>query len=105
MYLREKMLLAFEEAERRRVAIGTGERLTFVIVGGGPTGVELAGSLAEIGRKAMGPDFPNLRLDDLNILLVEGGSRVLSGFSPHLSVKAAAALKRKGVTIKLNSPG
>jgi NADH:ubiquinone reductase (H+-translocating) len=103
VYLREKMLLAFEEAERRRMAIGTGERLTFVIVGGGPTGVELAGALAEIGRKAMGPDFPNLRLDDLNILLVEGGSRVLPGFSPDLSAKAAAALKRKGVTIKLNS--
>jgi NADH:ubiquinone reductase (H+-translocating) len=103
VYLREKMLLAFEEAERRRMAAGTGERLTFVIVGGGPTGVELAGSLAEIGRKAMGPDFPNLRLDDLNILLVEGGARVLPGFSPDLSAKAAAALERKGVTIKLNS--
>jgi NADH:ubiquinone reductase (H+-translocating) len=103
VYLREKMLLAFEEAERRRMVIGTGEPLTFVIVGGGPTGVELAGSLAEIGRKAMGPDFPNLHLDDLNILLVEGGSRVLSGFSPDLSANAAAALKRKGVTIKLNS--
>ena len=103
VYLREKMLLAFEEAERRRMAIGTGERLTFVIVGGGPTGVELAGSLAEIGRKAMGPDFPNLRLNDLAILLVEGGSRVLPGFSSDLSLNAAAALERKGVTIKLNS--
>ena len=81
----------------------TGERLTFVIVGGGPTGVELAGALAEIGRKAMGPDFPNLRLDDLAILLVEGGSRILPGFSSDLSAKAAAALERKGVTIKLNS--
>ncbi|TKB67689.1 MAG: NAD(P)/FAD-dependent oxidoreductase [Nitrospira sp.] len=103
VYLREKMLLAFEEAERRRMATGTGERLTFVIVGGGPTGVELAGSLAEIGRKAMGPDFPNLRLDDLNIMLVEGGARVLPGFSPDLSAKAAAVLERKGVTVKLNS--
>ena len=103
VYLREKMLLAFEEAERRRIAIGTGERLTFVIVGGGPTGVELAGALAEIGRKAMGPDFPNLRLDDLAILLVEGGSRVLPGFNPDLSAKAAIALERKGVTVKLNS--
>jgi NADH dehydrogenase len=103
VYLREKMLLAFEEAERRRMVIGTGDRLTFVIVGGGPTGVELAGALAEIGRKAMGPDFPHVRLDDLNILLVEGGSRVLPGFSSDLSAKAAAALERKGVTVKLNS--
>jgi NADH:ubiquinone reductase (H+-translocating) len=103
VYLREKLLLAFEEAERRRIATGTQSRLTFVIVGGGPTGVELAGALAEIGRKAMGPDFPNLRLDDLTILLVEGGSRVLPGFTPDLSAKAAVALERKGVTIKLNS--
>ena len=52
----------------------------------------------------MGPDFPNLRLDDLAILLVEGGSRILPGFSPDLSAKAATALERMGVTIKLNSP-
>jgi NADH:ubiquinone reductase (H+-translocating) len=103
VYLREKMLLAFEGAERRRIATDTGERLTFVIVGGGPTGVELAGALAEIGRKSMGPDFPHLRLDDLAILLVEGGSRILPGFDSDLSAKAAAALERKGVTIKLNS--
>lgn len=101
--LRENMLLAFEEAERRRIATGTQERLTFVIVGGGPTGVELAGALAEIGRKAMGPDFPTLRLEDLAILLVEGGARILPGFAPDLSGKAAVALERIGVTIKLNS--
>ena len=102
--LREKMLLAFEEAERRRIATGTQERLIFVIVGGGPTGVELAGALAEIGRKAMGPDFSNLCLDDLAILLVEGGTRILPGFKADLSAKATAALERMGVTIKLNSP-
>jgi NADH dehydrogenase len=102
--LREKMLLAFEEAARRRTASHTQDRLTFVIVGGGPTGVELAGALAEIGRKAMGPDFPTLRLDDLAILLVEGGSRILPGFSPDLSAKAATALEHMGVTVKLNSP-
>ena len=103
VYLREKMLLAFEKVERRRIDTGIQDRLTFVIVGGGPTGVELAGALAEIGRKAMGPDFPNLRLGDLAILLVEGGSRILPGFDPDLSAKAATALERKGVTIKLNS--
>ena len=101
--MREKMLLAFEEAERRRAAGGPDEPLTFVIVGGGPTGVELAGALAEIGRKAMGPDFPTLRLDDLYILLVEGGPRILPGFSADLSVKAEAALLRMGVTIRVNS--
>ncbi|MGH7257333.1 MAG: NAD(P)/FAD-dependent oxidoreductase [Nitrospiraceae bacterium] len=101
--LRDNMLLAFEEAERRRAITHTQEPLTFVIVGGGPTGVELAGALAEIGRKAMGPDFPTLQLDDLCILLVEGGDRILSGFSPNLSAKAHAALERMGVTVKLNS--
>jgi NADH:ubiquinone reductase (H+-translocating) len=101
--LREKMLFAFEDAERRRAATSTQERLTFVIVGGGPTGVELAGALAEIGRKAMGPDFPSLRLDDLSILLVEGGPRILPGFSEDLSAKASMALIRMGVTIKVNS--
>ena len=101
--LREKMLSAFEEAERRRAATGAHEPLTFVIVGGGPTGVELAGALAEIGRKAMGPDFPSLRLDDMCILLVEGGPRILPGFSEELSSRAEAALTRMGVTIKLKS--
>lgn len=101
--MREKMLLAFEEADRRRAAGGPDEQLTFVIVGGGPTGVELAGALAEIGRKAMGPDFPTLRLEDLCILLVEGGPRILPGFSADLSAKAEAALSGMGVTIRLNS--
>lgn len=96
--LRERMLLAFEEAERE------GHPLTFVIVGGGPTGVELAGALAEIGRRALGPDFPKLRLEDLSILLVEAGPRILSGFSPTLSARAAQTLERMGVTLRLNSP-
>ena len=101
--LREKMLFAFEEAERRRSVTGTHEPLTFVIVGGGPTGVELAGALAEIGRKAMGPDFPSLRLDDMSILLVEGGPRILPGFSEDLSAKATTALARMGVTVRVKS--
>jgi NADH dehydrogenase len=101
--LREKMLFAFEDAERRRVATGTLEPLIFVIVGGGPTGVELAGALAEIGRKAMGPDFPSLRLEDLSVVLVEGGPRILPGFSEDLSVQASTALMRMGVTIRLKS--
>lgn len=102
--IRERMLLAFEEAERRRSSTGVPAQLTFVIVGGGPTGVELAGSLAELGRKAMGPDFPHLRLDDLSVILVEAGPRVLPGFDAELSAKAAAALTRMGVMIKFRSP-
>ena len=101
--LREKMLLAFENAERLRSETNTQPRLTFVIIGGGPTGVELAGALAEIGRKAMGPDFPHLRLEDLSILLVEAGPRILPGFDATLSAKATTALTRMGVTVKLNN--
>ena len=104
VWIREKMLFAFEDVERRHAETGTHEPLTFVIVGGGPTGVELAGALAEIGRKAMGPDFPTLRLDDLSIMLVEGGPRILPGFSINLSRKAVTALARMGVTVRLNSP-
>lgn len=104
IYLRERMLLAFEEAERQRAETGVQNRLTFVIVGGGPTGVELAGSLLEIGKRAMGPDYPHLRLEDLSIILVEAGPRILPGFDPTLSVKALTALERMGVTVKLNNP-
>lgn len=102
--LRERMLLAFEESERRRAATGAQDRLTFVVVGGGPTGVELAGSLAEFGRTAMGRDFPALRLDALSIILVEAGPRILPAFDPSLSAKARTALERMSVTIRLNSP-
>lgn len=104
VHLRERMLLAFEVAERQRAETGTQDRLTFVIVGGGPTGVELAGSLLEIGRKAMGPDYPHLRLEDLAIILVEAGPRILPGFDAKLSVKALTVLEHMGVTVKLNNP-
>ncbi len=104
VYLRERILLAFEEAERQRADTGTQSRLSFVIVGGGPTGVELAGALLDIGRKTMGPDYPHLRVEDLSITLVEAGSRILSELDPKLSARALAALHRMGVTVKLNTP-
>ncbi|MDR4465852.1 MAG: NAD(P)/FAD-dependent oxidoreductase [Nitrospira sp.] len=104
VHLREKMLLAFEEADRSGSPAAIQEYLTFVIVGGGPTGVELAGSLAEIGKRAMRKDFPTLPPEALLIILVEAGPRILSGFDPELSDKAAHALVRMGVTIKSNSP-
>lgn len=100
--LRERLLLTFEEADRR-ARFAAIEPLTFVIVGGGPTGVELAGALAEIGRNAIVPDFPNLHWGLVRILLVEGGDRLLPSFSPSLSEKATAALQRMGVTVLLKS--
>lgn len=100
--LRERLLLAFENADRR-ARFAAAQPLTFVIVGGGPTGVELAGALAEIGRNAMVPDFPALRWDEVRILLVEGGERILPGFSPALSSQATIALQRMGVTVLLKT--
>jgi NADH:ubiquinone reductase (H+-translocating) len=102
--LRERMLLTFEEAEQVGGNTLAQNRLTYVIVGGGPTGVELAGSLAEIGRRVLSKDFPSLPPDALSIILVEAGPRILSGFDPKLSTKATRALVRMGVTIKLSSP-
>jgi NADH dehydrogenase len=100
----ERMILAFEQAERRsNSALRPQTPLTFVIVGGGPTGVELAGALAEIGRKAMRPDFPHLQLQDLRILLVEAGERVLPAFSPRLSARARTDLEHMGVTVMVNA--
>jgi NADH dehydrogenase len=101
--LRERMLMAFEEAERSEGTADVRAQLTFVIVGGGPTGVELAGALAEIGRKAMAPDFEVLRKTEFRILLLEGGGRILEAFPPDLSRKAQASLESLGVTVRVNS--
>lgn len=101
--LRARMLLAFETAERLENTALAQSHLTFVIVGGGPTGVELAGALAEIGCHAMLPDFPSLRRLAVQILLVEAGERILSGFSTDLSAQAQAALESMGVTVLLKT--
>ncbi len=97
--LRERLLQVFEKAERRKDIDGGKAHLTFVIVGGGPTGVEVAGALAEVGFKAMLPDFPLLSREDLQIVLVEGSNRILPGMPPSLSAKAQSALERMGVTV------
>ncbi|HMS82400.1 MAG TPA: NAD(P)/FAD-dependent oxidoreductase [Nitrospira sp.] len=104
VHLRERILLALEGADRQRAETGAQNRLNFVVVGGGPTGVELAGALLQIGRTTMGPDYPHLRVEDLSITLVEAGSRILPGFNPTLSANALTALEQMGVTVKLNKP-
>ena len=101
--LRERMLMAFERAERLNGTQDVHQYLTFVIVGGGPTGVELAGALAEIGKKAMAPDFRVLHEEEFRIVLVEGSGRILEAFSPNLSRKAQSALEALGVRVMLNS--
>ena len=101
--LRARMLLAFETAERLTNKAEAQSQLTFVIVGGGPTGVELAGALAEFGCHTMLPDFPSLRRLAIRILLVEAGERILPGFSARLSATAQAALESMGVTVLLKT--
>jgi NADH dehydrogenase len=101
--MRRRILLAFEraedcadESERRRL-------LTFVIIGGGPTGVELAGALAELAKAALARNFRHIDPTTARIVLVEAGPRLLPGFPASLSEAAARALTRLGVEIRLGT--
>lgn len=98
--IRRRVLLAFELAERQRAEGLWGAPLQFVVVGGGPTGVELAGTLAEIARHAMTHQFRNIDPKQANILLIEGGPRVLPAYSEALSRKAEEQLRHLGVNVR-----
>lgn len=104
--IRRRVLLAFELAERQnepqnKTADGqNGSPLQFVVIGGGPTGVELAGTLAEIARHAMNREFRNIDPKQTRILLIEGSPRVLGAYSEDLSRKAEAQLRRLGVEVR-----
>ena len=98
--IRRQVLLAFEAAERETDPQAQRRLLTFVIVGGGPTGVELAGALAEIARQSLKQDFRNIHTESARILLVEGGPHVLATFPAHLRDAAAASLTRLGVEVR-----
>jgi NADH dehydrogenase len=98
--MRRRVLLAFEAAERESDPERVRTWLTFVIVGAGPTGVELAGTLAEIARDTLKHNFRSINPADAQILLLEGADRVLPPFVPELSAKAAASLARLGVAVR-----
>ena len=98
--MRRKVLLAFESAEREPDPARQRRLLTFIIVGGGPTGVELAGALAEIARHSLRNDFRRIRPESARILLVEGSPHVLGTFPDPLRVEARAALERLGVEVR-----
>jgi len=99
-HIRRRLLLAFEAAEREKDPQRVPEWLTFVIVGGGPTGVELAGTLAEIARYTLRHEFRRIDPAATRILLVEGAERVLPTFVPRLSEKAERSLRRLGVDVR-----
>src|SRR5580704_17288692 len=96
--IRTKILYAFEAAEREQDPEKQREWLTFVIVGAGPTGVELAGALAEIAHDTLLHDFRSIRPEEARIFLIEGAPRVLPTYPADLSAKAEASLRRLHVT-------
>ncbi|HET7029727.1 MAG TPA: NAD(P)/FAD-dependent oxidoreductase [Candidatus Limnocylindrales bacterium] len=100
--IRRKILIAFEAAEREHDPERRAEWLTFVIVGGGPTGVELAGALGEIARDTLRRDFRSIDPSRARILLIEGMERVLATYPPGRSRSAHRQLERLGVTVRLN---
>lgn len=101
--IRRRVLLAFERAERERDAARRVGLLTFVVIGGGPTGVELAGALAEISRQSLARDFRHFDPSSARIILVEGGPTLLSSFPEPLRRAALADLQRLGVEVRVNS--
>jgi len=100
--IRSRVLLAFERAERETDPARRSACLTFVVIGGGATGVELAGTLAEIARHTLKGEFRRVDPTRARVVLVEGTERVLPPYTPDLSEKARLQLERLGVTVWLN---
>jgi NADH dehydrogenase len=98
--IRRRFLLAFEAAEREADPVARRRLLTFVIVGGGPTGVELAGAMAEIARESIPRDFRFIDTTTARIILVEGADRVLPAYPVSLSAKARRQLEQLGVIVR-----
>jgi len=101
--IRRRLLLVFELAEREAILTGKYAPLSFVIVGGGATGVELAGAIAGIAKRVLANDFKAIDTRDAKVMLYEGGDRILNNFSPNLSHRAKKDLERLGVEVHLNS--
>jgi NADH dehydrogenase len=101
--IRRRVLLAFETAEREPDPAKRRDALKFVIVGGGPTGVELAGALAEVARFTLARDFRNIDPSHSSILLIEGEPRLLMTFPEDLAVRAKRDLEQLGVQVRLNT--
>jgi len=100
LYIRRRILLAFEAAEREPDPERRKAWLTFVIVGGGPTGVELGGALADLSRQTLKNEFQRINPAKAQILLLEGLERVLHTFPPALSADAAGSLEKLGVQVR-----
>ena len=99
--LRRHILVAFERAERETDEARRAARLTFVIIGAGPTGVELAGTIAELAKQTLPGDFRNIDPRSARVVLVEAGPRVLAGFADDLAAYARTSLEKLGVEVML----
>lgn len=100
--IRDNILKAFEKAENEQKGDIKLSYLNFIIIGGGPTGVELAGSIAELAYKNIKNEYRNFNSNEINVYLVEAGPAILSDYSKDLSVKASKYLQKLGVSIRLN---
>lgn len=98
--IRRRVLVAFEAAECTHDPVEQKRLLTFVVVGGGPTGVELAGALAELARVVLAADFRRINPAAARVMLIEGGPRILASFPEELSTRAVADLTRLGVEVR-----
>jgi NADH dehydrogenase len=98
--IRRRILLAFERAERESDSVLRQKLLTFVLIGGGPTGVELAGTLAEIARQTLQDEFRAIDPRQARIVLIEAGDTILASFPPKLRDAARASLARLGVEVR-----
>jgi len=101
--IRRRVLLAFELAERQAIAGEGSEPLNFVVIGGGPTGVELAGTLAEISRHVLAKEFRSIDPAMAHIILLEGGPRVLPAYPEDLSRRAQEQLEKLGVEVRTSA--
>ena len=101
--IRSRVLLAFELAERDAYITGSQRQLNFVVVGGGPTGVELAGAIADIARQALAKDFKAIDTRKARVQLYEGSDKILGTFASDLSANAKEQLESLGVEVYLNS--
>ena len=101
--IRRRVLLAFEAAEKEMDAERRQQLLTFVVVGGGPTGVELAGAIAELAHFVLARDFRRIDPQAARVILLEGGPRLLPGFAPDLSESAMKQLQNLGVNVRVNT--
>ncbi|MBW6425380.1 NAD(P)/FAD-dependent oxidoreductase [Rhizobium sp. XQZ8] len=98
--IRHRLLLAFEKAERAKSELEKQALLTSIVIGGGPTGVEMAGAISELGRFMISRDFRKLHPDNLRVILIEAGPRLLAAFPEHLSAYARSYLEKMGVEVR-----